>query len=247
MTEDNNTKGAATNEGTKDKGPSQEEYERARQHQIGHMTDQWTQHDKAILTIAAGVAGLSIVFVNTILPTTSPTCVWLLFGAWILLIAVIFLIVSSMSDSAKAAYTMLNNLDQNWEKKGEIDSGIVPNQPWVNCSNRFAGNLFVAALIMMATFVGVNMEMPKENETMANKDSSSDSGSVGNKGTPVFVKESAPAVGAAKQHQTTSVRNAAPATAAPAQKPTTSENTEGGSGDNGSTGGGSPDSSGGGK
>lgn len=123
--------------------------------------------DKSILTYSASALGLSVAFIQNVVPKEHAVHLFYLFSAWICFTLAILLTVVSFKVSAAAQYKHLDHCKEYYlHQKQEY----LTKRNWWNLGNEvltlFAGLSFTLGVVGIAVFGILNF---KEVQTMANK------------------------------------------------------------------------------
>jgi hypothetical protein len=114
------------------------------------------QHDKAILTLTAGMLGLTITFISNIAPNPPPWTMIFLASGWGGLVLSMVAMLCSFLTGQWACEDQIKLLDQHAAK------GIRPEQKnywskWTKLLNTSSLALFIVGIILVAIFSGINL------------------------------------------------------------------------------------------
>jgi magnesium-transporting ATPase (P-type) len=113
------------------------------------------QFDKAILTLAAGALGLSIVFINQIAPQPISNSICYLTGAWILFCLSLLSTLISFLTSQAACRRQRDILDR--DISGQSDNTNNKAASWTKWLNYFSIAIFILGVICLIIFSAVNL------------------------------------------------------------------------------------------
>jgi len=115
-----------------------------------------TSFDKYILTLASGALGISLTFINTIVPDIERATVTLLIIGWSGVIVSILSTLSSFLTSQWAFTVQIKVLDKSYTTNEEVDKYNVPGII-TNALNVISIIGFIVGAFMLAIFVICNL------------------------------------------------------------------------------------------
>lgn len=139
---------------------TKEDYDKERKSCLELLNENTAQHDKAILTLAAGALGLSVTFLKDIANNPAEGTIWLGLG-WFLLIVSLVSMVGSFLTGQWACWHQLGKLDKHLqEQKRPPDENYWGT--WTKGLNLSAFCCFLVGVASLVFFSWENLERHSE-------------------------------------------------------------------------------------
>lgn len=139
---------------------TKEDYDKERKSCLELLNENTAQHDKAILTLAAGALGLSVTFLKDIARNPAEGTIWLGLG-WFLLIVSLVSMVASFLTGQWACWHQLGKLDKHLqEQKRPPDENYWGT--WTKGLNLSAFCCFLVGVASLVFFSWENLERHNE-------------------------------------------------------------------------------------
>jgi len=116
--------------------------------------------DKAILTLAAGAFGLSIAFIEKIVPSPRAGSAEILVSAWALFGLSLLLTLVSFLTSQKACARQREILEENYFGQSRSAKQMTLRNIWATCTNVlniFSIGAFILGVVLLAVFGAINV------------------------------------------------------------------------------------------
>jgi hypothetical protein len=141
------------------------------------IKDSQQEYSKQILSLASAVLALSVAFLKSVVIIESASLLSLLYAAWGLLLAAIFITLLAIKISIKAHQLYLEDLGKEIEGKEDEVTGLTWRDWWMPKSTWLATVSFLGGVSILVLFSIVNIQRERSMHYDKNKGSLTETGS----------------------------------------------------------------------
>ncbi|MBC7819979.1 MAG: hypothetical protein IAG10_24110 [Planctomycetaceae bacterium] len=133
-------------------------YQRYRDDLLKRQISNSESYDKAILTLSSAALGLTLTFIDRVVPLRQAECLSLMIAVWVLFATSIVVTLISYHISQIAISTQLANADQYYLHGREEFASKIPRGAFLTeLASYFSSLTFLSAVICLVIFVGINL------------------------------------------------------------------------------------------
>ncbi len=146
-----------------------------RKQYIDLMAKAWTDFDKTLLAISGGSLGLSLTFVEKIVPMDRATDVWMLVASWLFLGSAMLLALFSHYASAHATEALIDRIHEDMglpEPERSINKKALDWSAMTRWANRIAMTGTMIGVALAVTFCAINTSERAEGQRRKGDNSS---------------------------------------------------------------------------